>query len=306
MSRTKEVSIDELYMPIFNRYDLIEDNVNHLARLYENGVAVPPIPVVESVLNMSAAELEKIPQGVKYFLYGGNHRWEAQRRLGRTTVTIEIHQPKTMLEMTVAGAKDNNNEGPQRLDDASLRLNVKTMLEAGMTIKAIAKIFHPTSIKEVANTATSQILKARKAAADKYRDDHDGCTMKEAAEANKLTEKQYVEYREGQNTKHTPSRRVQGTGGANPAKDDNAKIGVKGGGMVRVVKNTLQGALIAWDAGYRSGKSVVTVCDRVDELVVTLKSASDQARKRVELTEAARGTTLKEMSSRAMAAHAKR
>ena len=150
MNRIKEVPIDELYMPIFNRYDLMEDNVSHLTRLYENGVAVPPIPVVESVLSMSAAELEKVPEGVKYFLYGGNHRWEAQRRLGRTTVAIEIHQPKTMLEMTVAGAKDNQNEGPQRLDDASLRMNVKTMLEAGMTIKAIAKIFHPTSIKEVA------------------------------------------------------------------------------------------------------------------------------------------------------------
>jgi len=34
MNRIKEVPIDELYMPIFNRYDLMEDNVSHLTRLW--------------------------------------------------------------------------------------------------------------------------------------------------------------------------------------------------------------------------------------------------------------------------------
>jgi len=294
MSRKKEVPINELYMPIFNRYDLMEDTLNHLMRLYAEGTELPPIPVVESVVDMPLAILKSIPKEVKYFNYGGNHRWEAQKRLGRTTVQIEVYQPKTMLEMTIAGAKDNNNEGPQRLDNASLRLNVKFMLKAGMTTKAVAKVFYPTSIKEITNTVVSQIAKERKLAADEYRDKHDGCTMKEAAEANGLTEKQYVEYREGQNEKGrkgTP-RRVQGSGGANPAKDDNAHIGTKGGGMVRLVKNTLKGALIAWDAGYRDGKSVISVCGRVDELVEALKSAADQARKRVELSLNVEGSML--------------
>lgn len=289
MNRVKEVPIEEVYMPMFNRVELIEDNVNHLMRAYSAGTEVLPIPVVENVIDMSEKERNLIPKGVKYLQYGGNHRKEAQDRLGRTTVQIVVHQPKTMLEMIVAGAKDNNNVGPLRPDDDSLRLQIKNMLERGMTTKAIAKVFHPTSIKEIANTVVSQIAKTKKLAADEYRDKHDGCTMKEAAEACGLTEKQYSEYRDGQNekTRKGTKHRIQGTGGSNPAKDDNARIGAAAGGIVRSWKLILKNALVEWSVEHRDGKSVVAVCDRIDECAATLQSATDQVRKRVALTEAA-------------------
>jgi hypothetical protein len=63
---------------------------------------------------------------------------------------------------------------------------------------------------------------------------------------------------------------------------------------------------VEWSVEHRDSKSVISVCDRIDECAALLHSATDQVRKRINLTEAESSTTLKEISSRAMAAHAKR
>lgn len=143
-----EIPLSELKVTFFVRAKVNEDHVLYLAELYESGVELPPIEVIEGVNEIK----------------DGRHRFGSMQLLGWTKAKCMIVEAKDQNEMLAEAFKANMGGAlpPSRED---ILMIVRKFLENGLTQKRIKELLggslKPSMVNTYIRTSKSSIAKAK-------------------------------------------------------------------------------------------------------------------------------------------------
>lgn len=144
---------------IYNRFDvrktLNDDRVLHLAELYTNGVALPPITVLPLSANNGDAPT--------YAFLDGRHRAAAHALLDRQQIECVVDRSSKTLCETYAAALHSNWGGPLPPSRADIESTILRMLEAGVKPGEISKTmgFMPTGALRQYLTNAQSIIRRK-------------------------------------------------------------------------------------------------------------------------------------------------
>jgi len=252
------------------RYTLNGERVTQLAAMRESGIVFDPIKVV------------KLKNG-RFGIIAGNHRRQVALQRGETIIKALVYESMDILDTVHLGLEDNagkDGSNPLPPTEADLRMMVRRLLRAECTHKQIKEAipYPPTYVAQLIVSVRASEGKVNKGNA-LIQLAKEGCSVKKAAEDNKLTLKQLTSHlaRKGKEA----SKNDLNFDVKNPHKSENAKIGLKVRTLSRTLSDTLNQALKDVDENGRPVKTVIKVLDHAEELIQNVMLSIQNVRARV-------------------------